>query len=82
MEQPPKPYLSPEEVNDKLGILGFAIDNALDFPPGYQMEKLKALEELIAGAIAEWTGIEPSDDTRLDQVNQELLDWTEVYLVN
>jgi hypothetical protein len=79
---PPRPYLSKAEVTERLTELGFITGpDVLNYPPGFQTRRFKALEELIAGAIAEWADVEPSDDIRIDQVNQELLEWAEEWMV-
>lgn len=78
----PRPYLTHEEVNERLEDLGFHIDDALDFPPGYQKKKFVALQELIAGAIADFTDVEDDEPPEsIEEVNQELLHFVEVYLV-
>lgn len=79
----PRPYLSRAETNARLEKLGFIIDKRnLDYPPGFQMEMFVALQELIAGAIAEWVDLR--DDIRDEpegEQNNELLAWAEEWLV-
>jgi len=85
--QLPRPYLTPKEVEDRMIALGFQIGKeVLDYPPGFQTEKFHALQELIAGAIAEWADVK--DDLNdeqypmpADHVNQELLEFAEEYLI-
>lgn len=83
--QLPKPYLNREETNKRLEILGFEFTEAyhsgqLVDTPEFR-DQFVALQELIAGAIGEWAAVEASDDIRIDQVNQELLEWAEEWLV-
>lgn len=82
---PPRPYLTREEANRKLEQLGFIIspDN-LNYPPGFQKQKFVALQELLAGAIAEWVGMEfeaDGEDGDAASAVAELEEWTEEWLV-
>jgi hypothetical protein len=82
---PPKPYLTREETNRLLEKLTFQLDYDLrpvDTP--LQRQMMAALEELIAGAIAEWVGIEFEEDGKEGDsasVVAELQEWAEEYLV-
>ena len=82
---PPHPYLTREETNDCLETIGFSFVNP-ELLSDNQITKLKfaALEQLIAGAIAEWVAIQLDDPGYADtweKVEAELRDWTKDWLV-
>lgn len=70
-------YLTKEDVDERLKTLGFILDESnLNYPPGFQLDKFQALQEIIVSAIAEWTRREATETE-----NYALLEWTEEYLV-
>jgi hypothetical protein len=77
-----RPYLTREATNEKLEKLGFIFKMNWTLQPG-QEERFQALQELLAGAIAEYLDLR--DDIRDEDppgaVEAELQEWTEEYLV-
>lgn len=90
-EQKPKPFLTQTRVDELLEVLGFNFqpDGQLrDYPE--QRLRFGALQELIAGAIADWADIEPDILTIMDNdtvaaaweaVDKELQEWAQEWLV-
>ena len=91
---PPRPYLQRWEMNIRLAALGFEFqfdDDVMepDNPGGWalkpdQQHKFIALQELMAGFLAEWVDLELDkfDPTASwEQVEAELKESTEQYLV-
>jgi hypothetical protein len=75
------PYLTREEANERLRTLGFHFqgpDQVLLGDTPEQRTKMVALEELLAGAIADWAEPEPEPG---DDLVAELQEWTEEWLV-
>lgn len=71
---PTKPYLTREATNQILEKLGFDFHIDWRLRTG-QEDKVQALEELIAGAIAEWANVEVGENTVA-----ELQEWAEEWL--
>lgn len=84
------PFLSREEMDEKLKVLGFEFytyswpshhTELLEDTPEQRI-KFQALQELIAGAIAEWSDARPEgDDETWDGYNEELNTWAQEWLV-
>lgn len=92
----PRPYLTRERTNEILEVLDFNFQpngQLRDYPE--QRVRFGALQELIAGAIAEWTdekpevgegphGEEVPDDVleaAWGDLNEELQEWAQEWLV-
>jgi hypothetical protein len=82
----PLPFLTAEEVKDRLRILGFHFqgpdqelipNDTLD-----QQKKFTALRELLAGTIAEWAdlSLDNIDGGTWADLEAELQEWTEGFL--
>lgn len=80
----PLPFLSREDTDDRLKVLGFTF-RGLDpeLLLGTRQRKMfTALQELIAGAIAEWSDARPEgDEETWDNYNNELNTWVQEWLV-
>lgn len=74
------PYLTRDEVNDCLKQLGFDFQDQqlVDTPEG--RKKFTALQSIIIAAIADWADVDDDMVVGID-VNQQLLEWTEEFLV-
>ena len=90
VERPPRPYLTREDTNERLRVLGFILGpESLDYPAGHQKAQFVALQEIIAGAITEWAdlspeieeGEDPTQPGHWDRLEAELQEWTEEWLV-
>lgn len=78
----PKPFLSREDANKRMMVLGFRFEMLGDYQvlaQGQEMQFL-ALQELIAAAIAEWSDSRPEGEG-FDEMNNELQDYAQEWLV-
>jgi len=86
----PFPYLNRELTNRRLEILGFHFDSTKqadgtwteylhDSPVG--RERYAAIQEIIAGAIAEWSDVHPDEDRNWEDIDNELQEWVQEWLV-
>ena len=77
-----RPYLTREETDERLEILGFTFEDGKARPFGRaEFQRLTALEELIAGAITDWANLEDDiRDSGEGAVVNELQEWAEEWL--
>jgi hypothetical protein len=71
----PPPYLSNDEILDRLEILGMDFDPYPIPKPGWE-KQFQALQDIIAAAIASWVDLEVDDST-----NDELQEWAQEFLI-
>jgi hypothetical protein len=85
MEMPnyPRPFLDREEADERLRALGFEFTDEVD-PKLASSEanraRFTALQELIAGAVAEWSDARPDEGSAWDQYDLELQEWAQEWL--
>ena len=94
--QLPRPYLNREATNERLRALGFIfnpngnLSESATSSGGWtdQRKQFVAIQELIAGAIAEWGDIKDDfgdagivREMTPASINEELLEWAEEWLI-
>jgi hypothetical protein len=78
----PRPFLTQEEVHERMEALGFTFDPNYHLPSDGQVKQFVALQEIIAGAIAEWSDARPEgDDETWGSYDNELQEWAQEWMV-